>query len=159
MLSNRLRLAAYKVSTQQIHTPFAELSALPTVSSDSVSHAIERFQESKKLQERAEYYRKYGLAKVCHRESRRMRREKSTNIESTTLTISQSVTSKPCLNYQTSTITEGQSDQEEPGLPSPPDSQPSKTPSTEVPSTPAPRPKVRRVKRTRQQHITNTMVI
>ena len=46
-----------------------------------------------------------------------------------------------------STITEVPSDQEERGLPSPPDSQPSKTPSNEIPSTPAPKPKIRKIKK------------
>lgn len=41
------------------------------------------------------------------------------------------------------------SDQEEPGLPSPPDSQLSKQSSIEVPTTPAPKPKKRRVTKTK----------
>jgi hypothetical protein len=53
------------------------------------------------------------------------------------------------MTRQPSTILEVPSDQEEPGLPSPPDSQFIKTPLDETPSTPAPKPKTRRIKRTK----------
>jgi len=134
-------LAAYKVSTQQIHTPFSELAALPTDSSDSVSKAIQRFRESKRIQDQADYYRKHRLATICRRESRRTRHQKSKP------TIIAPVAQRTRIIRQPSAITEVPSDQEEPGLPSPPDSEPSKTPSHETPSTPAPKPKTRKFKK------------
>ena len=134
-------MAAYKVSTQQIHTPFSELATLPIDSSDSVSKAIQRFRESKRIQDQADYYRKHRLATICRRESRRTRHQNSKP------TIIAPVAQRTRIIRQPSAITEVPSDQEEPGLPSPPDSEPSKTPSNETPSTPAPKPKTRKIKK------------
>ena len=131
-------MAAYKVSTQQIHTPFSELAVLPKDSSDSVSKAIQRFRESKRIQDQAEYYRKHRLATICRRESRRTRHQKLKP------TIIAPIAQRTRITRQPSTITEVPSDQE-PGLPSPPDSEPSKTPSKDTPSTPAPKPKTRKI--------------
>src|SRR5271155_663984 len=74
----RLQLATYKLTTQQIHTPFAEVAALPVETSDSVSHAIQRFRESKEIQDQAEYYRQRRLSTICRREARTTRQAKST---------------------------------------------------------------------------------
>ena len=137
-----MRLAAYKVSTHQIHTPISELSPLQIDTFDSVSQAIRRFRESEIRQERADYYRKHNLATICRREARRTR---------TTLTRkapSKRLHTHPAakrLIRHPPTIIEVPSDREEQGLPTPPDSQ-SKPESTEAPSTPLPKPKIRRVK-------------
>src|SRR5277367_989843 len=148
----RLRLATHKVTTQQIHTPFAELAALPIETSDSVSHAIQRFRESKEIQDQAEYYRQRRLSTICRRESRRTRQAKSTMSPQQPPTTVPTVAPMPIprpliLIRKPSTIAEIPSDQEEPGLPSPPDSQPSKQSLIEVPTTPAPKPKKRRVRK------------
>ena len=108
---------------------------MPEDSSDSVSKAIQRFRESKRIQDQADYFRKHRLSTICRRESRRTRHQK--------------LKPKPRLITQPSTITEVPSDQEEPGLPSPPDSQPSRTPLNDIPSTPAPKPKIRKIKKTK----------
>src|SRR5271155_5360528 len=75
----RLQLATYKLTTQQIHTPFAEVAALPVETSDSVSHAIQRFRESKEIQDQADYYRQRRLSTICRRDARRTRLERSTS--------------------------------------------------------------------------------
>jgi hypothetical protein len=145
----RLQLATYKVTTQQIHTPFAEVAALPVATADSVSHAIQRFRESKEIQDQADYYRQRRLSTICRREARRTRHEKSTAMSpqqpqpQPTIPIPRpsNLTRKP------STIAEIPSDQEDPGLPSPPDSQLSKQSLIEVPTTPAPKLKKRRVRK------------
>ena len=153
MLSNRLRLAAYKISTQQIHTPFPELATLPIDPSDTVSQAIQRFRESKRIQDQREYYSKRRLSVICRREARRTRRAKSTNpiitLTSTSAAIPMNFTLKSGLARQPSTIPEVPSDQERTGMLSPPDSQPSKTPSSDIPCTPAPKRRIRRVKKAR----------
>jgi hypothetical protein len=142
LLSSRLRLAAYKVSSQQIHTPLSDLAVLPADTGDkSVSLAIQRFRESKQIQDKAEYFRKHRLSTICRRESRRTRHEKKSKRKQPP-TFPSTMAKRTRLIRQPSTITEVPSDQEERGLPSPPDSQPSKTPST-----PAPKTKIRAAKR------------
>ena len=111
-----------------------ELSALSIDPSDSVSKAIQRFRESKTIQDQAEYHRKHRLSTICRRDSRRTRRQKAKGVLP--------LTRKP------STIIEIPSDQEEQGLLSPPDSQ-SRLNIMETPSTPAPKPKIRKLKRRR----------
>lgn len=164
LLSDRLHLAAYKVQTHQTHTPLAELSAMSVESNDAVSTAITRFQESKKSQELADYYRKHRLSTICRRESRKLKTQKSQSPQQTlvtTSTITTTTTTRtttsipvvksmqaPSLTRVPSTILEVPSDQEEPQLPSPPDSQSSKPPPPiDLPSTPAPKRKIRRLKK------------
>jgi hypothetical protein len=142
------------VSTQQIHSSLTELAALPSDSSDPVSQAIQRFRESKRIEDQAEYFRTHRLATTCRRESRRMRHAKSTKtVPPITVTSQTSIpinlAQRTRLIRQPSTIVEIPSDQEEPGLPSPPDSQLSK-PSIELPSTPPPKSKNRRIAKTKQ---------
>jgi|SRR5579859_5336744 hypothetical protein len=136
-------MAAYKVSTHQIHTPFNELASQPSTCTDtSVSLAIQRFHKSKKIQDQAQFFRAHRLSTICRRESRRVRRlQISTNSSKPQV--------KPQLIRQPSTITEEISSDQEAGLPSPPDSQPAKTPLDELPSTPAPKRRIRRMKVTK----------
>jgi len=146
LLSNRLRLAAYKVSTQQIHTPVSELAFLPASRPDtSVSQAIQRFRESKKLQDQAKYFRKHRLSTICRRDARRTRRAQKQK-QSTTTATQVTTTIKPHLVRHPSTIMEESGSEQEAGLPSPPDSQPAKTPLDELPSTPAPKRRTRKMK-------------
>ena len=149
VLSARLRLAAYKVTTQQIHTPFSELAPLRTDSHDSVSQAIQRFHESKRLQERAEFYRSHRLDTTCRRESWRTRHAKSSSSlrSSTFATRHSSLDTR--VPYPPSTIIEVPSDQEGLGLPSPPDSLQSVT-VDKVPCTPAPKRKIRKMKKAKR---------
>src|SRR5271156_2960663 len=165
LLSDRLRLANYKVQTHQTHTPLAELSTMSVDSNDAVSTAITRFQESKKTQERADYYRKHRLSNVCRRESRKLKTLNSQSPQqtlvtratiTTTTTTTTTTTSipvaktmqAPSLKRVPSTILEVPSDQEEPQLPSPPDSQSSKPPPPiDLPSTPAGKRKIRRLRK------------
>jgi hypothetical protein len=140
-------LASYKISTQQIHTPFSELSALPIDSQDPVSQAIQRFKESKILEDRADYYRQRRLATICRREARRTRHAKSTNPPPKSM--SSTTSQRRGLIRCPSTIIELPSDKEEAGLPSPPDSQSSKPQIKEPPSTPAPKLKIRRATKTK----------
>lgn len=158
MLKSRLQLAAYKVSTQQIHTPLSELSSLPVQSpSDAVSHAIQQFRESTRMQNYAQHYRSRKLEIACRRDSRRARRSKTTistltdqpdlQLQAPTPTLPQFYP----LSRTVSIMTAIHSDQED-GLPSPPDSQQAnKSPMLllEAPSTPAPKPKIRKLKRRR----------
>jgi hypothetical protein len=151
----RLQLATYKVTTEQIHTPFSELAALPIDTSDSVSRAIQRFRESKEIQDQADYYRQRRLSTICRREARRTRLEKSTmsppqpHMTTVPTTAPIDIPRRSNLTRNPSTIAEIPSDQEEPCLPSPPDSQISKQSSIEGPTTPAPKPKKRRVRKTK----------
>lgn len=149
VLSARLRLAAYKVTTQQIHAPFSELALLPTDSQDSVSQAIQRFRESKRLQEKTEFYRNHRLDTTCRRESWRARHAKSTSSlrPSTFTTHHSSLDTR--VPHLPSTIIEVPSDQEGPGLPSPPDSLQSIA-VNKVPRTPAPKRKIRKMKKTKR---------
>jgi len=152
----RLQLATYKVKTDQVHTPFSELASSPVETSNSVSHAIQRFRKGKEIQDQAEYYRQRRLSTICRREARRTRHEKSTMSLQQPSTVTTVPTTAPIdiprpsnLNRKPCTIVEIPSDQEEPCLPSPPDSQLSKQSLMEVPTTPAPKPKKRRARKTK----------
>ena len=125
-----------------------------TESPDPVSQAIQRFRESKETQNQAEYYRQRRLSTICRREARRMRHAKSTmppqqRTTTTTSIAPINIPRAPFLRRKPSTIVEILSDQEELCLPSPPDSQVSKQSLIEAPATPAPKPKRRRVTKTK----------
>jgi hypothetical protein len=168
-LKGRLRLASYKISTQQIHTPLSELSSLPVQSpSDAVSHAIQQFRESTRMQHHTKLSRSSKLEIACRRDSRRTRRIKTSAAPSTSITTDLGIFSKKYLQLprlpqpvalsRTVSIMSTIHSEEEAGLPSPPDSQQTnKSPllPTEVPSTPAPKPKTRKLKRRRVYTETN----
>lgn len=164
-LKGRLRLASYKISTQQIHTPLSELSSLPTQSpSDAVSQAIQQFRESTRMQHHTKLSRSSKLEIACRRDSRRTRR---TKISASSTTIAADLAKKylqlprlpqPVALSRTVSMLSTIHSEEDAGLPSPPDSQQTnKSPllPTEVPSTPAPKRKTRKLRRRRVYDETN----
>src|SRR5271156_5266007 len=110
LLRNRLSLAAYKIRTQQIHTPLGELASLSDDCPDTaVSIAIQRFRESKQRQEQAKFFRQHCLSTICRREARVTRRQQKKLLRKA---------SRP-LKRGPSSIVEVISEQEERGLLSP----------------------------------------
>ena len=156
-LKSRLQLAAYKVSTQQIHTPLSELSPLPIQSpSDTISQAIQQFRESTRRQNHTPHHRSSQLERACRRDLRRTRRNKLSTHPATTnqrdLVLHPTFPQTNPLSRTASIVSAIHSDQEGGGLPSPPDSQQTNNSPLfpiEVLNTPAPKPKIRKLKRRR----------
>jgi len=117
-------------------------------SSEPVSQAIRRFQESKTRQEQAEYYRKHRLSAICRRESRIARAKSSTNQKNerrSTHRVEKWLVNRP------STIVEVTSDPNKAGLATPPSSK-GKPESAELLRTPLPKVRMPKMKKTKRYY-------